>query len=106
MKKLLTAALFATFQAQAACDPVEYVEVKDWKPAAISEAYCADYDRAKVLVSEELAKAKVYGIATAATAYDPLIARCSKQMNLYERVLKNLHGKETPQCAAKAEPPK
>jgi hypothetical protein len=54
-------------------------------------------------MNEELAKAKIYGISTAAAAYDPLIAKCSKQLNLYERVLKNLHGLEAPQCIAKAE---
>jgi hypothetical protein len=82
-----------------ACERIQYVEVKDWKPEAIVAAYCADYHEA-LRITEEGHRATSTSRVNPAI-YLSMINVCSEQMGMYARALKNLHGREMPPCPPK-----
>lgn len=84
----------------AACDLVEYTEVKDWKPEAIEKAYCDDYDYSLRVLKETSDHVKTASNMNAyLNAYQGEVAKCNRSMGLYERTLKNLHGRDPPRCS-------
>jgi hypothetical protein len=91
----MLATIFVANQACAlGCEKIEYIEVKDWKPAVIAKAYC-DADKETK---------RVFEVAGTQNDIRPILKEadiCMKQMELYKRALKNLHGRNAPACPPK-----
>lgn len=78
------------------CPAVDYVEAKDWTVEAVERAYCADYEIAYALLVKQNEALK--RSLSSALAYDPYLARCNNQMDLYARILQNRFNRKPPSC--------
>ena len=90
-----------------ACEPTEYIEARDWKPAKLNLEFCkalAEHDELnaefKLLIGKEVSD----DLIREQTAIVRAMKFCSKQAEMYVRVVRNVHNTEFSNPTCKATP--
>jgi hypothetical protein len=94
---LLGLFLFSGFALAAECDKIDYAEAKDWTPAQLEEQACLAL---KEMGNNTMLMAKASEgrgvLDPVAMMYSDQGTVCRKQYELYMRILKNVHHRDSP----------
>jgi len=94
VKAAICLALIAGNAYGSVCAKIEYAEARDWPAEQLERASCTDLDA----MSKNLRDGMAQRSAEAKNAVLSASDACVENLNLFERVLQNIHKRPRPNC--------